>query len=50
MRFLPTELPGIVVIEPDVISDNRGFFLETFHVDKYKPLNLRGPFVQDNHS
>ena len=50
MKFLPTELPGVVIIEPDVHKDARGFFLETFHEKKYAAGGIRGPFVQDNHS
>jgi len=50
VRFLPTELPGVVIIEPDVHRDGRGFFLETFHSRKYEEGGVSGPFVQDNHS
>lgn len=50
MRFLETELPGVVLIEPDVHKDARGFFLETFHAERYAAGGIRGPFVQDNHS
>ena len=50
MQFVPTDLPGVVVIEPDVHLDSRGFFLETYHSDKYAAAGIRGPFVQDNHS
>lgn len=50
MRFLETELPGVVVIEPDVHKDARGFFLETYHARKYGDGRIPGPFVQDNHS
>ena len=50
MRFLPTELPGVVLIEPDVHRDARGFFLETWHERKYAEAGISGPFVQDNHS
>jgi dTDP-4-dehydrorhamnose 3,5-epimerase len=50
VRFVPTELPGVVVVEPDVFRDSRGFFLETYHVDKYRAAGIEGPFVQDNHS
>jgi dTDP-4-dehydrorhamnose 3,5-epimerase len=50
MRFVQTELPGVVLIEPDVHLDSRGFFLETYHSDKYAAGGIRGPFVQDNHS
>src|SRR5262245_30857952 len=50
MKFLATALPGVVVIEPDVFRDPRGFFLETFHAIKYREGGIEGPFVQDNHS
>lgn len=50
MRVLPTELPGVVIIEPDVHRDGRGFFLETYHADRYRDHGIPGPFVQDNHS
>jgi dTDP-4-dehydrorhamnose 3,5-epimerase len=50
MRFLPTELPGVTLIEPDVHEDARGFFLETYHQAKYAEGGIPGPFVQDNHS
>jgi dTDP-4-dehydrorhamnose 3,5-epimerase len=46
----PTALPEVVLIQPDVYKDPRGFFLETYHVDKYEPAGIRDPFVQDNHS
>ena len=50
MRFIQTEVPGVVIIEPDVHRDGRGFFLETYHQDRYNEAGIRGPFVQDNHS
>lgn len=50
MRVLPTELPGVVIIEADVHRDGRGFFLETYHADRYRDHGIPGPFVQDNHS
>ena len=50
MRIVPTDLPGVLLIEPDVHHDNRGFFLETYHAEKYRPFGIVGPFVQDNHS
>jgi dTDP-4-dehydrorhamnose 3,5-epimerase len=50
MRFLPTELPGVILVEPDVFRDERGFFLETYHVEKYRSGGIPGPFVQDSHS
>ena len=50
MRFVPSELPGVVVVEPDVHRDTRGYFLETYHDDKYRAAGIVGPFVQDNES
>lgn len=50
MRVVATALPGVLVIEPDVIRDVRGFFLETYRADKYGEHGLSLPFVQDNHS
>ena len=48
MRFVATELPGVVIIEPDVYRDSRGYFLETFHADKYIAAGLPAAFPQDN--
>lgn len=50
MRFLATELPGVIVVEPDVHRDDRGFFLETYHREKYCAGGIDVTFVQDNHS
>jgi dTDP-4-dehydrorhamnose 3,5-epimerase len=50
MRFVPTELSGVLVIEPDVYRDERGFFLETYHAQKYAAAGIPATFVQDNHS
>lgn len=50
MKIIPTPLAGVVVIEPRVFSDSRGFFLETFQAERYAQAGIPGPFVQDNHS
>jgi dTDP-4-dehydrorhamnose 3,5-epimerase len=50
VRVAPTELPGVVIIEPDVYRDARGHFLETYHVEKYRALGISAAFVQDNYS
>ena len=50
MRVLPTELEGVLLIESDVFRDRRGFFLETFHQEKYERARIAARFVQDNHS
>lgn len=50
MKVIRTALPGVVVIEPRVFADARGYFLETFHEDRYLENDVFGRFVQDNHS
>jgi len=50
VKFLTTELPGVILIEPDLHGDVRGFFLETYHERKYSQAGIRATFVQDNHS
>jgi len=50
MKVVETEIPGVLVVEPAVYRDHRGFFLETFHATRYEENGIRGPFVQDNHS
>lgn len=50
MQFLRTELPGVIVVEPDVHRDGRGFFLESYHAHKYAAGGISAIFVQDNHS
>ena len=46
----PTELPEVLNIYPKVFGDDRGFFLETFSVSKYRDAGIAYDFVQDNHS
>ena len=50
MRVTPTAIPDVLVVEPDIYADGRGFFLETYHADRYREHGIAGPFVQDNHS
>jgi dTDP-4-dehydrorhamnose 3,5-epimerase len=50
LKFLETDLPGVVIVEPDVFRDPRGFFLETFHAARYRDGGIPYDFVQDNHS
>ncbi len=50
MRVVSTAIPGVVIVEPDVHADDRGFFLETYQADRYRDHGIPGPFVQDNHS
>ena len=50
LRFSETPIPGVVVIEPQVHRDARGFFLETYHAGKYREGGIGATFVQDNTS
>ena len=50
MKFEPTEIPDVIIIEPDVHRDARGFFLESYNERKYREAGLSASFVQDNHS
>lgn len=48
MRIIETPLQDLLIIEPDVFRDPRGFFLETYHEQRYAQAGIAGPFVQDN--
>jgi dTDP-4-dehydrorhamnose 3,5-epimerase len=50
MQFLSTDLPGVLVIEPRVFEDARGFFMETYHATRFAEGGIDVTFVQDNHS
>ncbi|HEV3458001.1 MAG TPA: dTDP-4-dehydrorhamnose 3,5-epimerase [Thermoanaerobaculia bacterium] len=50
MKITATKIPGVALIELNVLRDPRGFFLETFHRRKFQDHGLPGEFVQDNHS
>jgi dTDP-4-dehydrorhamnose 3,5-epimerase len=50
MSFRSTELPGVILVEPRVFQDERGFFLETYHAERYRQGGIAATFVQDNHS
>ena len=50
MKVTATENPEVLLIEPDVFRDPRGFFMETFHARKFRLQGLPEVFVQDNHS
>lgn len=51
MNVIKTKLDDCVIIEPKVLGDERGFFLETFQAERYSKLaKISLPFVQDNHS
>ncbi len=51
MKFLPTEsLPDVIVVEPDVFHDDRGYFFEVFREERYRENGIEASFVQDNQS
>lgn len=50
MKFKPTRLAEVVLIEPKVFEDSRGFFMETWEARKFAAASLPAQFVQDNHS
>lgn len=48
MKITPASLNGLLIIEPDVFEDPRGFFLETYHRNRYQDVGITDIFVQDN--
>lgn len=50
MKLIPTEIRDVIVIEPDVFSDERGFFMETWRRSWLADAGITAEFVQDNHS
>jgi dTDP-4-dehydrorhamnose 3,5-epimerase len=50
MQFSSTELPGVVLVEPKVFEDERGFFFESYHKSLFDGQEISLEFVQDNHS
>jgi dTDP-4-dehydrorhamnose 3,5-epimerase len=50
VKITPGRLPGVLVVEPDVYRDERGFFLETFNRSDLSELGITTEFIQDNHS
>lgn len=50
MTFIETDLPGVMIVEPRVFADSRGWFMETFHAGRFRDAGLPVDFVQDNAS
>lgn len=50
LQMINTSIPGVLEIQPKVFRDDRGFFLETYHRQKFADLGIHETFVQDNHS
>jgi dTDP-4-dehydrorhamnose 3,5-epimerase len=50
VKFTPTVIPDVIVVEPAVHQDHRGFLMETWHAGRFRQAGLDLAFVQDNHS
>ncbi|RPI76486.1 MAG: dTDP-4-dehydrorhamnose 3,5-epimerase [Desulfobacteraceae bacterium] len=50
MKIMATALPGVLLLEPRVFADPRGFFMETYHRQRYEEAGIQDTFVQDNFS
>lgn len=50
MNIITTSLPGVLIVEPKVFADERGWFMETYHTGRFREAGITLPFVQDNHS
>ncbi|HEX7433289.1 MAG TPA: dTDP-4-dehydrorhamnose 3,5-epimerase, partial [Anaerolineaceae bacterium] len=50
MKFGRTTIPDVIVLQPEIFGDERGFFMETFRANDFTASGIAGPFVQDNHS
>lgn len=48
MNLITTSIPGVLIIEPKVFRDSRGFFMETYHQKRYRESEINRDFVQDN--
>jgi len=48
--FIPTDVAGVMIIEPTVFGDERGYFMETYSEKEFAAAGIPGPFVQDNQS
>lgn len=50
MKIIDTKLKDVKIIETDVYGDHRGFFTESYTIDKFRELGIKDEFIQDNHS
>ena len=50
MEFIQTKIPDVILIKPKVFEDQRGFFMESYHFEKFKLAGIDSIFVQDNHA
>lgn len=50
MKIIETEIPGLLIVEPTVFEDHRGYFFESFHLQRYEEFGITAEFIQDNES
>ena len=50
MKIIETEIPGLLIVEPTVFEDHRGYFFESFHLQRYEEFGIAAEFIQDNES
>ncbi len=50
MKVVPTDFPGLLILEPKVFGDERGFFLESYNRGRFLEMGIETEFVQDNHA
>ncbi|MDD4107714.1 MAG: dTDP-4-dehydrorhamnose 3,5-epimerase [Prolixibacteraceae bacterium] len=50
MKVIETYIPGLLIVEPDIFEDSRGYFFETYQEERYKKAGIKSVFVQDNES
>ncbi len=50
MKFTPSSIPDVLLIEPQIFGDQRGFFMETYQAQQFAEAGIVYDFVQDNHS
>ena len=50
MEFIQTEIPDVILVKSSAIEDHRGFFMESYHIEKFKIGGIKSVFVQDNHA
>jgi len=50
MKITPTKIEGVLIVEPDIFGDSRGWFFESYSKQKLKDAGIEADFIQDNHS
>ena len=50
MKVIPTKIKDVLIVEPDIFNDNRGWFFESYSKEKLKEFGINADFIQDNHS